>query len=204
MTFIVLVLAGALLLGRLRGGSFDRLAQLPMRGAALVVVAALLGAIGAQAGRLGLPAPQAVYVGGTVASAALVAVFVAQNRRLVGVPLIAVGFALNAAVIIANGAMPVSRDTAAYAGIDIDPLLAGDDAKHELMTDRTRLRLLADIVPVPLPGPLRFGSNVISAGDVVLAAGIAQLVTAGMHGSAGGRRTPRSVLRSRRSSPAPW
>jgi len=198
---IVLVLLGAVAIGVARGGSFDRLAQLPMRQGWLVVVAAVLTALGANGGRLGLPG-QVTYVGCTVAAAALVMAFVARNRNLVGVPLVAVGFALNAAVIVANGAMPVSRQAADHAGVSIDRLLAGEDARHELLTDGTRLRLLADVIAVPLPGPLSAGSNVVSAGDVVLAAGIGQLVAAGMLGSGVRRRTPWQWLRSRQTSRA--
>jgi hypothetical protein len=202
VTVIVLVLLGAVGIGLIRGGSLDRLSQLPMRRGWLVMVAAALTALGANGGRLGLPG-QATYVGCSVAAAAFVALFVLHNRRLVGVPLVVLGFALNAAVIVANGAMPVSRQAADYAGVEIDPLLAGDDARHELQDEQTRLRLLGDVIAVPLPGPLSAGSNVVSAGDVVLAAGIGQLVVAGMLGSGVRRRTPWQWLRSLRSSRAP-
>lgn len=202
MTVIVLVLLGAVAVGLLRGGSFERLSHLPMDNGWLVVAAAVLTALGANAGRLGLPG-RVMYVGCTVAAAALVIAFVVRNRSLVGVPLVALGFALNAAVIVANGAMPVSRQAADYAGVEIDPVLAGDDARHELLTDRSRLRLLADVIAVPLPGPLSTGSNVVSAGDVVLAAGIGQLVAAGMLGNGVRRRTPWQWFRSLRSSRAP-
>jgi len=198
---IVLVLLGAVAIGLLRGGSSERLSQLPMRQGWLVVAAAVLTALGANAGRLGLPG-EPMYVGCTVTAAALVILFVARNHRLVGVPLVALGFALNAAVIVANGAMPVSRHAADYAGVSIDSMLAGDDARHELLTDGTRLRLLADVIAVPLPAPLSAGSNVVSAGDVVLAAGIGQLVTAGMLGTGVRRRTPWQWLRSRQTSRA--
>lgn len=201
MIVIILVLLGAVTIGLIRGGSFDRLSQLPMRHGWLVVAAAVLTALGANGGRLGLPG-QVTYVGCTAIAATFVVLFVASNRSLVGVPLVALGFALNAAVILANGAMPVSRQAADYAGVSIDRLLAGDDARHELMTDGTRLRLLADVIAVPLPGPLSTGSNVVSAGDVVLAAGIGQLVADGMLGCGVRRRTPWQWLRSRQTSRA--
>jgi hypothetical protein len=203
VTVIVLVLLGAIAIGRMRGGSFEQLSHLPMHRAWLVAAAALLSAIGANGGRLGLPA-KATYVGCTLTAALLVTVFVAFNRRLVGVPLVALGFALNAAVIVANGAMPVSHLAARHAGVEIDPVLSGDDARHELLTRHSRLRLLADVIAVPLPGPLRVGSNVVSVGDVVLAAGIGQLVTAGMLGAATRKHSAWDRLRSLRSSPAPW
>jgi hypothetical protein len=153
-----------------------------LRSAWLVAVATALTVLGAVAGRIGLPAPGALYVVAVGASAALVCAFVVLNRHLLGIPLVAVGFAMNALVIVANGAMPVSERAAERAGVHLAALRAGDDAKHELADRRTRLRPLADVIPVPLPGPLRRGSNVVSAGDVVLAAGLAQLVLSGMRG----------------------
>jgi hypothetical protein len=70
----------------------------------------------------------------------------------------------------------VSADAAARAGADLSPIVAGSDPRHALLDDDTRLRLLADVVPVSLP--LR--SEVVSAGDVLVTAGAAQLVLLGM------------------------
>jgi hypothetical protein len=55
-------------------------------------------------------------------------------------------------------------------------LLAGDDPRHVLLDDGTRLAWLADVVPVPLP----LVPQVVSPGDVLVAAGLAQLVVVGM------------------------
>jgi len=182
VTVIVVVLLLTLGLGWLRGGSLEQLATMQLRWAWLVGAATALTVLGAFAGRLGLPAPGVVYVVCIGSAAALVCAFVWLNRHLIGIPLVAVGFAMNAIVILANGAMPVSERAADRAGVDLAALRADEDAKHEVADRRTRLRLLADVVPVPLPGPLRRGSNVVSAGDVVLAAGLAQLVLNGMRG----------------------
>jgi hypothetical protein len=182
VTVIVLVLLLTVGVGWLRGGSLEQLATMQLRWAWLVAAATALTVVGAFAGPLGLPAPGTVYVVSIIAGAALVCAFVVLNRHLIGIPLVAVGFAMNAVVIAANGAMPVSERAAERAGVDLTALRAAEDAKHEFADRRTRLRPLADVIPVPLPGPLRRGSNVVSAGDVVLAAGLAQLVLNGMRG----------------------
>jgi hypothetical protein len=178
VTVVLLVLVGALVGGWLRGGSLYALSRLSLQWWPLVFLALGVQALGAFADPLGLPEPQVWYVIGMVSSALLISVFVVRNRALVGVPLIAAGFLLNAVVIAANGAMPVSEEAADRAGVGITALITGDDAKHELLTDDTRLHLLADVIPVPLP--TERGSNVLSFGDVVLAAGIGVLVLNGM------------------------
>jgi hypothetical protein len=180
LTVILVVIVVACLAGVARGGTMTNLSQLQLRSWPLVFVALVAQALGAFAATFGLPAASTLYVLGMVASAALVTVFVARNRALPGMPLIALGFVLNALVVTANGAMPVDQAAADRVGISTIGLYQGVDAKHELADGETRLRPLADVIPVPLPGPLRRGSNVVSVGDVVLAAGIGVLVLNGM------------------------
>jgi hypothetical protein len=81
-----------------------------------------------------------------------------------------VGGGLNAAVMLANGGMPVSVEAAEQAGLV--PTALGDDdptARHVELDDDTRLPFLADVVPLHV-GPER---AVFSAGDVVLLAAVA-------------------------------
>jgi hypothetical protein len=176
MVVVLVVVVGAMLIGRARGGSVHSLAGLTMPGWPLVFLALAAQAVGSFADTLGLPGPRAWYVAGMALSATLIVVFVARNRDLRGMALIASGFLFNAIVIASNGAMPVSDRAATRAGLILHVM--DDDAKHELLTDSTRLPWLADVIPVPVPGGL--GSNVLSLGDVVLAAGIGVLVTNAM------------------------
>jgi hypothetical protein len=175
LVVVLVVVLGAMVLGRLRGGSIQALGRLTLPGWPLVFLALAAQALGSFAEPLGLPAPRGWYVAGMALSAVLIVVFVARNRELAGMALIAAGFLFNAIVIASNGAMPVSERSASRAGLVVH--FTDDDAKHELMTERTRLRWLADVIPVPLPGA---GSNVLSLGDVVLAAGIGVLVANAM------------------------
>jgi hypothetical protein len=174
MTVILVVILVACLVGAARGGSLHTLSQLHLRSWPLVFAALLAQAAGAFSGSA------AAYVLGMVVSAVLVTVFVVRNRALPGMALIATGFVLNALVVLANGAMPVSQEAADRVGISTVGLYRHVDAKHEIVDSETRLEALADVIPVPLPGPLKHGSNVVSAGDVVLAAGIGVLVANAM------------------------
>lgn len=169
MTLVLVVLAVALAIGWLRGGSLDRLGALPVRSRRLVVAALVAQLIGTVVGG---PA----YAVGLVLSALLVALFLVRNRGIRGTGLVALGLVANALVVGANGAMPVSAEAADRAGVGIGDLLTGDDGRHELAQASTRLRPLGDEIPVPLA--LR--PEVVSIGDVLVAAGLGQLVALGM------------------------
>ena len=55
-------------------------------------------------------------------------------------------------------------------------IASGDDDRHQIADSGTTLRLLGDVVPVPLP----VRSEIVSPGDVLVAAGLAELVVMGM------------------------
>lgn len=107
----------------------------------------------------------------SIAVASLI-VGVAVNRQIAGIELVLIGLLLNSAVILANGgAMPVSADALRSAGLDEFALqlrAEGQIGHAELTTPNTRLRSLADIIPLTfLPGFRAVGS----VGDLFIAAG---------------------------------
>ena len=189
MSLVVVVLAAALAVGWARGGSLDRLGALPLRSRRLVVAALLAQLVGTFVGG-------PFYPLGLLVSAALVVAFLARNRGIRGTGLVALGLLANALVVAVNGAMPVSAQASARAGVGTQDLLTGADARHELAGPGTRLRWLGDVVPVPLP--LR--PEVVSSGDVLVAAGLGQLVALGMTGAG---TTARAVRQGRRRRGAP-
>jgi hypothetical protein len=155
------VLLGALCVGWAWGGSLGRLGDLSLRESWLVVG----GFVGGLAYPLGL-----------VISALLVLVFLLRNRGIRGTGLVGLGLLSNALVVSLNGAMPVSPDASGEAGISTQAILAGQDPRHELSDGATVVPWLADVVPVVLP--LR--PEVVSVGDVLVTAGLGQLVVVGM------------------------
>jgi hypothetical protein len=185
VVFALVVLVAALAIGYARGGDLDRLGRLPLRDKRLVVAALALQVLGALAGGWRYPA-------GLAASALLVAVFLARNRGVRGTGLLALGLLSNALVVALNGAMPVSEAAAGRAGATTQDILNGSDARHEIAGPGTRLRWLGDVIPVPAP----WRPEVVSPGDVAVAAGLAQLVLLGMRpeaplrGRHGGRVQP--------------
>lgn len=167
MALVILVLVAAVAVGVAAGGPVGA-AEDPVRGWPLLLLAVLAQAGGALFGLTG-------YRAGLLLSAALAGVFLALNRRLAGVPLVTLGLLLNALVVTANAAMPVSRYAAAKAGVAFATAAPASDHRHEAAGSGTRLAALGDVVPLALP--LR--REVVSPGDCLLAAGLALLVLRG-------------------------
>ena len=185
MLIVVVLSVLAVLAALSRGGSLEALSTTKMRWAWLLIVGLIV-----QSG-LALWAPS--WIEGSVALLVLVlgnlaiVLFIAGNRKLPGMLLADIGVALNLLVIVLNGAMPVSASAARVAGIKGAARAAG--ISHELMGDETVLPWLADVIPVPYAG------EVWSAGDILLATGIARLVYA--------RTASSDTGNGERPSPAP-
>lgn len=172
MGLLVVVLLVALAAGYWLGGRVDRLANLPFRSLRLLISAAVVQLVGfLVANVLSLAWPVALAV-----SAVFIAVFLARNYQLLGVPLIAAGLLLNALVVVVNGAMPVSLHAAARAGVEADQLDLDDHPRKEAATGDTLLPWLGRVVSVALP----IHREVATPGDLLLAAGLGLLVVSGM------------------------
>jgi hypothetical protein len=87
------------------------------------------------------------------------------NLQLVGLAVVAVGLALNALVIAANGAMPVRPEALERADVGAEL-----DGTRRLEEPGDPLTVLGDVLPVR---PLRL---VLSFGDLIVAVGTADVV----------------------------
>jgi hypothetical protein len=166
MLLVGVTVAAAVVVGWLRGGRLRNLGAVSLRRPWLLAVSVGAQLMLAAVARAGGPA-EALALPLLVASQVALAGFLLANLGLPGILLVTAGAVANAAVILANGAMPVSRAAllaVSPRAVDFEP------AKHRLLSDGDRLSWLADVIPLPL---LR---TVVSAGDVVLAAGVAVLV----------------------------
>lgn len=167
---MVLVLATvlcAVLIGYARGGRLANLGHVRLQQGwlvfASVVAQVVLGAVSVAGGPTATLAPALLLV----SHLALLA-FVVCNRMLPGMLLVFAGFAMNAAVITLNGAMPVAQD--ALLAVSRGEATTITPGKHRLLAEGDLLTPLADIFAIPVL------HTVVSAGDVVLAAGVAILV----------------------------
>ena len=151
----------------LTGGSLRRLLDLPLVAGWLLPVALLLQVfvinIYPQAPR---PIPAAVHL----LSYGMAAVFIGLNRRIAGMPLIALGGAMNGIAIAVNGGtLPASAAALARAGWDP----SGDAFANSAALPHPHLSWLGDNYAVPAWFPF---ANVFSLGDLVILLGAAVLV----------------------------
>ncbi len=177
---LVLAVATGIVIGFARRGSFANLGRTHLRGVALVFagVALQLGSTAAERADLSWPPLTLV-----LASFALTFAFAALNWRLPGMTLLALGALMNFVVIAANAGMPVSLDALERAGLG-NPFEGGAVTKgaHHALDDGSRLTFLADVIPI------RVTANVVSAGDIVIWAGLLLLIQQLMVGRPGKRR----------------
>jgi hypothetical protein len=171
--FVMGALAGGWCVGGLLGGSLGRLERLGLHHLPLVVAAVLVQLGGT------LFLRGTAYATALIASLLLAGFFVLRNPQLPGRGLIIGGLSLNALVIAANGAMPVATEAANRAGVSISSLR--NDPRHALIDAHTHLSWLADRIPLALP----WQPQVLSVGDVLVAAGVGLLVATGMRRGAG-------------------
>ena len=175
------------------GRSFSELAEYKLRGESLLLLLLV-----AQAA---LPLVQLTGIAGRVAFFVWLATFPCMigvawlNRRQPGMPMLGLGLLLNAAVIAANGGMPVFDVAAQTVRASAQALtIPTGDFVHVVASAATRLPWLADIVPIPGPEWLRV---VVSPGDLLLFAGVVALVATigssarGLGNGRSGRRGPR-------------
>lgn len=169
MGLVLLVAIGAVVAALLTGGSWQGFSNLHVRRPWLVLAAIVVQALGAElAGHLS----RDWYVAGLAASAATALVFCLSNLRLAGLSLITLGLTLNAIVVGLNASMPVSIFSASRADVSIGTISVGEDPRHSIAGIGTTWRSLGDTIPVPLP----LTPEVVSPGDVLVAAGIAELL----------------------------
>jgi hypothetical protein len=153
----------------LTGGRLTRLAELPLRWlwtapAALILQVAITEVV-PNANHKTLAAVHIV-------SYVLVIAFLIANRRITGMPIIAIGAISNALVIVANGGvMAASAKAQRLAGLTLD-----DRFHNSVVLVNPRLLFMGDIIPVPGPLP-----NVLSPGDCVIFLGMLVLLHAQCH-----------------------
>ena len=103
----------------------------------------------------------------------LAAGFLWANRHITGMPLLALGGAMNGIAIAANaGTLPASASALRRAGWDT----SGTEFANSAVLDHPRLAWLGDNFAIPAPIPF---ANVFSLGDVVIILGAAIIIHSG-------------------------
>jgi hypothetical protein len=170
VAFVGLIVVLAILAAVLTGGRWHRFTHELLRAPGYVVVAVAAQVLGAVLADHSTATW--IYPTGLVVSAISALIFCIANLRVAGVALVALGLVLNAVVVARNGAMPVSIAAASRAGVSTLTIATGDDPRHEIAGRGSVWRTLGDVIPVPTPGR----PEVISPGDLLVAAGLAQFI----------------------------
>jgi hypothetical protein len=165
-------------------GRLTALADLRLRRPGLAVAAILMQIVIISL----LPAgSHGLHSGVHIASYLLLGAFAWSNRRVVGVPIVALGGLLNFIAITANGGvMPATRKALASL-----PQLheKGRFANSQVLA-HPKLQFLGDVFASPSSWPVH---NVFSVGDIVLLAGVGVL----LHVACASRLVPRRFAAAR-------
>jgi hypothetical protein len=116
-----------------------------------------------------------------IGSYLLLGAFAWSNRRITGIPIIALGGLSNFVAIVANGGV-MPADAKAISSL-AHKTAEGDFANSQVL-DHPRLQFLGDVFATPASWPVH---NVFSIGDLLLFVGVAVLV----HVACGSRLVPR-------------
>jgi hypothetical protein len=173
----------------LAGGRLSALAEIRPRAVwAVLLAAAIQVAITQMAG-----GSHELHVVLHVLSYVLDGYFLFANRRLTGVPLVAVGAALNVLAIVSNGGvMPANGTALRISGIASRP---GFD--NSAVLAHPHLAFLGDVIPVPGPWPI---GNVLSVGDLIIFLGALIVLHAACGSRLAGQRLRRRSARISRDA----
>ncbi|MBI1757813.1 MAG: DUF5317 domain-containing protein [Actinobacteria bacterium] len=183
------------IVARLLGGRLLALERLPVHDWPLVAGTLAGVGLGAAAPWTGLAA--AAHWVGLACAAGCALAYALRNRAVHGMGLIGLGLVLNAVVVAGNTGMPVSADAATRAGVDY-AAAASRPGRVPDGPDVT-LRMLGDVVPLPLP----YRPAVVSLGDLLVAAGLSQLLATAMLPDLRATPTPHRGTRPAPPRPAP-
>lgn len=171
------VFAVALAVGFARGGRLSGLANLPLRAApAILLLFVAQVVLREQAFGLRFAPSTLVWLWCGV-SAGLVALCL-LNWRIRGMPIVAVGIALNLAVVLLNSGMPAGGPLATSLGMSPSSTsIAARGGFYHLAGSGDVAVAIADVIPVPLPRPFR---ALVSIGDLLLFIGAGVVIEEGM------------------------
>lgn len=155
MRFTTAALVVGVVIGLLAGGSLANLGRRSFRAVPILLAGVLLQLLDS-AGALSLS-----YV--------LLVLFALLNIRVPGFGLLAVGLALNAAVVIANDGMPVRNGDVGLSG------------KHHAEGPDDRITILDDRLDTPWGEVLSFGDVVLAVGVVTAMASVVRKPPEGRH-----------------------
>ncbi|EHL07853.1 hypothetical protein HMPREF0322_01248 [Desulfitobacterium hafniense DP7] len=169
----------AILIGFLVGGKLNSLFEINLKGLELLFLGALLQLFAFWSVKLHLEwANYWVIPFSHSLSYLLLMGFTLKNRAYRSFSLVSLGIALNGVVIVLNGGlMPVDP---AYLPEASRQLLQAGTGTHGILTDSTRLKILADILFINIPV---LGKQLFSLGDILIDLGMGTFIVMQMRRS---------------------
>lgn len=185
--FLLIPIAIGVIVGFLRGGSLANVVNVRFRALPLLLVALVVQVLifTPLLGRFQLIQEIGPYI--YIATMIATVATMVMNVPVPGMPIVALGAALNTLVIIVNGGfMPSPESTLRDAGqLKYVPVNETERAEGEytlsnskIADDGTNLRFLGDVMAIPEGWPL---ANVFSVGDVLIGIGGAMVIGRAMH-----------------------
>lgn len=190
-----------LVIGYLFGGRLKNLATVEFKGLVPIVAAVVLQYGSQFASDFGLTVLRPYGPVIFLCSFVLILWVIWMNRRIPPLVLTGLGVFLNILVIAANGGkMPVSPEALHAGGLShyLQPLQGQEVLTHQVLSDATRLRFLADIFALPKAYPR---ARVFSVGDVLLSLGVVWFLAAGMAARLTRRKKSRGAEVTRLTKP---
>jgi hypothetical protein len=184
MVVIIGVLALAVLVGFLLGGSLRHFERLRVHWWILAFAGLLLQGLPAR--QIGDIDARTVGTAMLIFSYVLLLAFITVNRWIPAAGVMAIGLLMNLTVVALNGGMPVSAEAVRTAGGSEGVVVIQGSAKHHVETEDDLLPFLGDVIPMPQPV-----SIVLSIGDLLLYLGMAWFVIQVMRGRS--RENPRPL-----------
>ncbi len=173
IAYLLCLLSVPLARGRLSALADVELRKPGLAGAAIAIQILIVSLIPDLLGPLGEPLHMASYL--------LLGAFAWANRRIVGLPIIALGGALNFLCITVNGGvMPSDPDAMASIGRTVEK----GEFDNSAALAHPKLAFLGDIIATPASWPVH---NIYSVGDLLILGGAFVLV----HVACGSRIVPR-------------
>ena len=185
--FLLIAIAVGVIVGFLSGGSLANVVNVRFRALPLLLVALFVQVLifTPILGTLAIIHDIGPYI--YIATMLATVTAMVLNFHVPGMPIVALGAALNTLAIIANGGfMPSPEDALREAGrLELVRQDEADRANGDYMLsnskiadDGTNLQLLGDVLVIPDGWPL---SNVFSIGDVIIGIGGAIVIVRAMH-----------------------
>lgn len=173
LAYLLCLLSVPLARGRLSALADVELRRAWLAGAAIAIQIVIVSILPGELGPFGEPLHIASYV--------LLGAFAWANRRLAGLPVIALGGLLNFVCITVNGGvMPADPDALASIGRAAET----EEFINSTALADPKLAFLGDIIATPASWPV---SNVYSVGDLLILSGAFVL----LHVACGSRLVPR-------------